>query len=140
MADLKTTVNKASVTAYLKSVDDEQKRKDCREVIALMREITGKRPKMWGASIIGFGSYHYRYRSGREGDWPLTGLSPRKQNLTIYIMPGFSRYASLMKKLGKYKTGKSCLYVKTLDDVDRGTLRQLIARSVADMKKMYDHT
>jgi len=140
MADLKTTVNKASVTAYLKSVDDEQKRKDCREVIALMREITGKRPKMWGSSIIGFGSYHYRYRSGREGDWPLTGLSPRKQNLTIYIMPGFSRYASLMKKLGKYKTGKSCLYVKTLDDVDRGTLRQLIARSVADMKKMYDHT
>jgi nucleoid DNA-binding protein len=140
VAELKTTVTKASVGAFLKSVDDAQKRRDSREVMALMKEITGKQPRMWGSSIIGFGSYHYRYQSGREGDWPVTGLSPRKQNLTIYIMPGFERYAPLMKKLGKYKTGKSCLYVKKLEDVDCNALRELIARSVADMEKMYDCT
>lgn len=140
MSKLKTTVNKASVAAFLQSVDDEQKRKDCREVMALMKEVTGKRALMWGSSIVGFGSYHYHYQTGREGDWPVTGFSPRKQNLTIYIMPGFSRYSSLLKKLGKYKTGKSCLYVKKLDDIDRKLLRQLIVRSVADMKKMYDCT
>ncbi len=140
MAELKTKATKASVAAFLRTVDDERKRNDAREVMALMKDVTGKRPKMWGPSIVGFGSYHYRYGSGREGDWPVTGFSPRKQYLTISIMPGFSRYAPLMKKLGKYKTGKSCLYLKKLDDVDRKVLRRLVARSVTDMKKMYECT
>lgn len=129
-----------SVKSFLDSVEDERKRQDCREVIKLMAAVTGKQPKMWGASIIGFGSYHYKYRSGREGDWPITGLSPRKQNLTIYVMLGFSRYESLMKDLGKCKTGKSCLYVKTLDDIDLTVLASLIERSVADMKSAYECT
>lgn len=140
MAELKTKATKASVATFLRTVDDERKHNDAREVMALMKDVTGKRPKMWGPSIVGFGSYHYRYGSGREGDWPVTGFSPRKQYLTIYIMPGFSRYAPLMKKLGKYKTGKSCLYLKKLDDVDRKVLRRLVARSVTDMKKMYECT
>ena len=140
MAELKTKATKASVAAFLRTVDDEWKRNDAREVMALMKDVTGKRPKMWGPSIVGFGSYHYRYGSGREGDWPVTGFSPRKQYLTIYIMPGFSRYAPLMKKLGKYKTGKSCLYLKKLDDVDRKVPCRLVARSVTDMKKRYECT
>lgn len=140
MADLKTKSTNAGVSAYLNSVDDMDRRRDAREVLALMKEITGKRPKMWGTSIVGFGSYHYEYKSGRSGDWPVTGFSPRKQNLAIYIMPGFSRYSLLMNKLGKYKTGKSCLYLKRLEDVDRKVLRQLIAHSVADMKKSYECT
>lgn len=140
MTELKTKATKASVSAFLKSVDDKQKYKDSLEVMALMKEVTGKRPKLWGTSIVGFGSYHYRYKSGREGDWPVTGFSPRKQNLTIYIMPGFSRYSSLMKRLGKYTTSVSCLYLKRLEDVDRKVLRQLVVRSVADMRKMYECT
>lgn len=140
MAELKTKATKASVAAFLRTMDDERKHNDAREVMALMKDVTGKRPKMWGPSIVGFGSYHYRYGSGREGDWPVTGFSPRKQYLTIYIMPGFSRYAPLMKKLGRYKTGKSCLYLQKLDDVDRKVLRRLVARSVTDMKKMYECT
>jgi len=137
MAELKTKATNASVTAFLDTVEDEQKRKDCREVMKLMSSVTGKKPKMWGASIIGFGSYHYKYRSGREGDWMVTGVSPRKQNLTIYVMLGFSRYESLMNVLGKFKTSKSCLYVKTLDNIDRKVLARLVEKSVADMKKIY---
>lgn len=134
----KTLANKAGVSAFLRAVDDEQRRRDAFELLALMKTITGMRPRMWGPSLVGFGSYHYRYRSGREGDWPITAFSPRKQSLSIYIMPGFSRYAALMAKLGNYKTGKSCLYVKKLDDIDRKLRRRLIARSVADMKKSHE--
>ncbi len=140
MAELKTKPTRASVNAFLDTVEDERKRRDCQDVIKLMASVTNKKPKMWGTSIIGFGSYHYKYKSGREGDWPITGLSPRKQNLTIYVMLGFSRYESLMQKLGKYKTSKSCLYVKYLDDIDRKVLAKLIERSVADMKKVYECT
>lgn len=140
MAELKTKASNASVSAFLQSVDGEQKRRDARDILALMKEVTGKRPRMWGTSIVGFGSYHYKYQSGREGDWPVTGFSPRKQNLAVYIMPGFSRYSSLMNRLGKYKTGKSCLYLRRLGDVDQKVLRQLVTRSVADMKKLYDCT
>ena len=96
----------------------------------MMKKITGKKPKLWDSNIVGFGSYHYKYASGREGDWFLTGFSPRKQALTLYIMPGFGDYGPLMKKLGKYKTGKSCLYIKKLEDVDQKTLKELIAKSV----------
>jgi hypothetical protein len=134
MAELKTKPTTASVAAFLKNIENPDQRDDCRELARLLRQITGKRPKMWGPSIVGYGSYHYRNRSGREGDWFLAGFSPRKQNLTIYVMPGFDRYPTLMKKLGKYKTGKCCLYVKRLSDVDRAVLRQLLVKSVNDME------
>ncbi len=140
MAELKTKASDASVSAFLQSVDGEQKRRDARDILALMKEETGKRPRMWGRSIVGFGSYHYKYQSGREGDWLVTGFSPRKQNLAVYIVPGFSRYFTLMNRLGKYKTGKSCLYLRRLGDVNQKVLRQLVTRSVADMKKLYDCT
>ena len=140
MSTLKTKPSKASVTAFLGALPDADRRRDARRLLALMREETGERAKMWGESIVGFGSYHYNYASGREGDWPLTGFSPRKRNLAIYIMPGFTPYAALMAKLGKFKTGKSCLYLKRLEDVDEDVLRQLLARSVAEMRKRYPKT
>ncbi len=131
MVELKTKQNKASVTGFLRGIEDPQRRKDCRTVLELMKEVTGSGPKMWGDSIVGFGSYHYKYASGREGDWFVTGFSPRKANLTLYIMAGFSRYKELLAKLGKHKTGKSCLYIKSLADVDLAILRQLVEDSVA---------
>ena len=103
-----------------------------------MKEITGEEPKMWGTSIVGFGNFHYRYDSGREGDWFLAGFSPRKQSLTLYIMSGFSEYEELMQQLGKYKTGKSCLYVKRLGDIDEGILKELISQSIAFLNKRYN--
>ena len=129
MAELKTKKNAASVTKFLNSVENEERRRDAKTVAKIMREITGEKPVMWGESIVGFGSYHYRYASGREGDWLATGLSPRKQALTLYIMAGFDGYDELMAKLGKYKTGKSCLYINKLEDVHLPTLKQLIRRS-----------
>lgn len=134
MAELKTKPTTASVAEFLKNIEDSDQRDGCRELARLLREVTGKRPKMWGESIVGYGSYHYRNRSGREGDWFVAGFSPRKQNLTIYVMPGFDRYPALMKKLGKYKTGKCCLFVKRLNDVDRRILRQLLEKAVTDME------
>ena len=130
MAELKTQKTGASVTKFLASIEDEGKRKDSRTLLQMMKKITGAKPKMWGTSMVGFGSYHYKYASGREGDWFLTGFAPRKQNLTLYIMSGFKEYEALLKKLGKYKTGKACLYVKKLEDVDLATLKKLIERSV----------
>ena len=103
----------------------------------MMREATGKRAKMWGTSIVGYGRYDYLYESGRSGTFMVTGFSPRAQNLTIYIMPGFSKFNSLMKNLGKYKTGKSCLYIKKLDDVDNQVLQKLITASVREMRRLY---
>ncbi len=138
MAELKTKPNRKSVTTYIKSIEDYKKRKDCITLMAMMKEITGKRPKMWGESIVGYGKYHYKYKSGREGDWFVTGFAPRKQNISIYIMPGFSKYRTIMKKLGKYKLGVSCLYIKSLEDVDQKLLHQLINKSVKDMEKIYE--
>lgn len=137
MEKLKTIVTKASVTDHLNAIEDEGRRKDCKEVAKMMKAVTGEPARMWGPSIVGFGSYHYKYDSGREGDFLITGFSSRKGSLTLYIMPGFGRYDSLMKKLGKYKTGKSCLYVKSLADIDRDVLVELITESVAYMKKNY---
>jgi hypothetical protein len=135
---IKTQPTKLSVTEFINSVDDEQKRKDAKTLLKLMKDTTGEKPMMWGTSIIGFGSYHYKSdRSRQEGDWPLTGFSPRKQNMTVYIMPGFERYDALMKKLGKHKTGKSCLYFKKLDDIDEGVLRELVSESYQLMKKVH---
>lgn len=130
MTGLKTKPNEASVGMFLNSVENEKKRTDCLEILKLMQEVTGDQPKMWGDSIIGFGEYHYKYTSGREGDWFLVGFSPRKQNLTLYIMSGFDEYDFIMDKLGKYKTGKSCLYINKLEDVDKNTLRELVRLSV----------
>lgn len=134
MAELKTKPTKASVREFLDSVDDEERRKDCYTVAKIMEKATGAKPKMWGPSIIGFGDHRYKYESGREGDWFLTGFSPRKKELTLYIMPGFERYDDLMASLGKYKTGKSCLYIKRLADVDLGVLQTLIESSIKHMK------
>jgi hypothetical protein len=138
MAENKTQATQASVTEFIKSIDDPRRRADVRKVAAMMRRATGKRPRMWGSSIVGYGTYHYRYDSGREGDFMLTGYSPRKQALTVYILAGFSRFAPLMKKLGKYTTGKSCLYIKRLDDIDESVLEQLIAESVKYMRDNYE--
>src|SRR5210317_1474295 len=123
MAEPKTKKNDASVENFLNSVANQTRREDSLSLLGLMRDVTGEEAKMWGSSIVGFGSYHYVYQSGREGDWMLTGFSPRKQNLAIYIMPGFSAYDSLLDKLGKHKTGKSCLYINKLADVDLKVLK-----------------
>ncbi len=135
-SELKTKVNDASVEAFLNSVADEQKRADCFEILKLMRQVTQEPPKMWGASMVGFGSYHYKGAGSREGDWMLTGFSPRKQNLTLYIMSGFDLHEELLKKLGKFKTSVGCLYIKKLDDVDRSVLKELLSESVNAMKKI----
>jgi hypothetical protein len=136
MAELKTQRNRSSVKAFLDGVSDERTRKDAFAVSALMTEITGEQPAMWGKSIVGFGSYHYKYASGQEGDWPLVGFSPRKDSLTLYIIPGFARYTELLGKLGKHKKGVSCLYIKSLDDVQLPTLKTLVRQSVKHMKGM----
>ncbi len=133
-AELKTKKTKASVKEFLDAIPDEARRKDCRVVAKMMKEATGAQPKMWGTSIVGFGTYHYKYASGREGDWPVAGFSPRKQALTLYIMSGFGGRDGLMERLGKYKTGKACLYIKRLSDVDLGVLRNLIQGSVKAME------
>jgi hypothetical protein len=137
MAELKTKVNDGDVAAFIDSVADPERRRDAQAVLAMMEKITRRPARMWGSSIVGFGSYHYRYASGREGDSMITGFSPRKNALTLYIMAGFSSHTALLKKLGKFKTGKSCLYIRRLEDVDQKVLGQLIRASVAHMRKTY---
>jgi len=134
MAELKTQKNNASVIAFLGAVENDQRKKDSFTVMELMKKITKSEPAMWGPSIIGFGSYHYKYASGREGDWFLTGFSPRKQSLTLYIMSGFKKYDEILNRLGKYKTGKSCLYINKLEDIDFDVLKELIQTSVDYLK------
>lgn len=135
MAQPKTQKNEASVEDFLNGVENDKKREDSFAILELMRDITGEEPAMWGTSIVGFGGYRYRYTSGREGEWPLTGFSPRKQNMALYIMSGFENYDTLLSDLGRYKTGKSCLYINKLEDVDIPTLRRLVEESVAHMKE-----
>ena len=137
MSELKTRPTASSVDAFIDAVDEEHKRADCRVVARLMAEITGAEGVMWGSSIVGFGSYHYRYASGREGDFFEAGFSPRKRALTIYVMAGFAEYEDLLARLGKYATGKSCLYVKRLADVDLDVLREMLIRSVAYIRAKY---
>ena len=134
MAELKTKEHDGSVEAFLDGVADERRRADCRAVATLMREVTGEAPKMWGPSIVGFGRYHYRYASGHEGVACLTGFSPRKATLTLYVMPGFDRFDEILGRLGKFKAGKGCLYLKRLTDVDETVLRELITASVAHLR------
>ncbi len=134
MAKLRTTPTKRSVTAFLKGVTDERRKDDSLQLLEIITKITKLEPQMWGSSIVGFGRYHYVYDSGREGECFLVGFSPRKQNLTVYIMSGFSKYQELLGRLGKHTTGKSCLYIKSLDDVHLPTLKQLIRESVRQMR------
>lgn len=133
MAELKTKETKASVSAFLNKIPDAARREDCFAVAEIMRAVTKEEPKMWGPSIVGFGHYHYKGKSGREGEWMLIGFSPRKSDLTLYIMRGFEEYPDLMKRLGKHKTGKSCLYIKRLSDIDTRVLKELVKRSVKAM-------
>ena len=137
MAELKTRTTSASVVAFLKRIDDEARREDCRTLVRVMKRATGARPRMWGPSMVGFGSYHYRYASGHEGDCFLAGFAPRKRELTLYIMPGFDRYKTLLARLGKYRAGKACLYVRRLADVDLVMLEKLVTASVKHVKQVY---
>jgi len=134
MAELKTKENDASVENFLNSVEDVKKREFAFFILELMKKVTKAEPKMWGDSIIGFGNYHYKYKSGREGDWFLSGFSPRKQSMTLYIMSGFNGFDELLKNLGKHKTSKGCLYVKKEEDIDLKVLKQLITQSVKFLK------
>ena len=137
MATLKTQPTDQDVETFLSAIDDEERRADCRTVLAIMRDATGEPPRMWGKAMVGFGSYHYRYATGREGDCFLTGFSPRKRDLTLYIMAGFSHYDDLLAALGTHKTGKSCLYVKRLSDLDLEVLKELVTSSVKHMRTVY---
>ncbi len=138
MAELKTKRTRSSVAAFIESVQNKRRREDAFVLLDVFRQLTGFEPALWGDSIIGFGEYHYESdRSQQKGDWPLTGFSPRKRNLTIYIMPGFSNYQDLLGQLGKHKTSVSCIYINKLDDIDLNILKQIVSQSVDDMKSWY---
>jgi hypothetical protein len=138
MAELKTQKNDASVEGFVNSIDDDSKRLDSLKLLEIFDECTGEKPAMWGKSMVGYGSYHYKSeRSSQEGDWMMTGFSPRKQNLTIYIIPGFSKYQNELAKLGKHKTSVSCLYIKRLSDINLEILKKIISDSFVTMKKSY---
>ncbi len=137
MATLKTRPTDASVDDFLAAVAHEKRRRDSLVVLDMMQRITRLDPVMWGANIVGFGKYHYKYESGREGDWFITGFSPRKQALTVYIMPGFDQYDDLMSRLGKYKTGVSCLYINKLEDIDLKVLEELTRHAFDRMRRKY---
>jgi Domain of unknown function (DU1801) len=140
MAKNKTTETEHSVTDFMNSVTDEKKRMDSFQIIEMINSLTSLVPKMWGPSIVGFGSYHYKYESGHEGDAPLIGLSPRKNAITIYLAPNFINKAELLKLLGKHTTGKGCLYINNLEDVDIEVLKEMIAASLDHMKQHYQAT
>ncbi len=133
MTELKTTLSDKDPLDFLNTISDEKKRRDALTILRLMEEVTGYPAQIWGDNIVGFGKYRYRYASGHTGEWPLVAFSPRKQNLTLYIMAGFEQYESLMTRLGKHKTGKSCLYINKIEDIDLNVLRELVRASVAHM-------
>ena len=136
--ELKTKQTDADVHAFLDAVPNERRRQDGFAMLKLMEEVTGEEAKMWGPTIVGFGQYHYRYATGHEGDMALTGFSPRKQNLAIYITSGFDQFDDLLARLGKHKFGKSCLYVNKLADIDEAVLRELVRRSVEHTQALYN--
>ena len=127
----------SDVTAFINGIQHDARRDDCRRLLDLMRDVTGEEPQLWGGSMIGFGSYHYRYASGREGDYFKVGFAPRKSNLTVYLMSGVAGYEDLLAKLGPHTTGKSCVYLKRLDDIDTRVLTALIERSVAHVDQVW---
>jgi len=134
MAELKTKANDESVDNFLNRIENQKKREDSILVCKIMQEITGEKPKMWGTSIVGFGTYHYKYKSGREGDWFICGFSPRKQSLTLYIMGGLKKLKDLTEKLGKFKTGKGCFYINKIEDVNIDVLKKIIHDSMMQLK------
>ena len=136
MAQPKTRPTTESVEKFVNRIPDEQRRMDCFRVLEIMKAVTKVEPAMWGTSIVGFGRHQYKYESGTKGEWFLVGFSPRKQDLTLYLMSGLERYKDLLTKLGKHKTGRACLYIKKLDDVDLPTLKTLIKQTVADIYAM----
>lgn len=138
MSDLKTRPQEASVADYIASIEDPGRQREARQLVALMSEATGEPPVMWGNAIVGFGSYHYRYASGREGDWMLTGFSPRKAKLSIYLVDGVERHADELAKMGPYTNGVSCLYVKNLDGVDEEVLSDVVRASVQHVRETLD--
>ena len=140
MAENKTKPTKSSVTAFLNKIQDKQLRDDCFAILDMMRKVSNSEPVMWGSAIIGFGTYHYVYESGREGDMILIGFSPRKQNISIYLMGGLSAVEDELSKLGKYKTGKGCLYIKTLSDVNAGVLKKVFAKAFKKAQRKNAHT
>ena len=133
MSDNKTTVTDVAVDEYLSQVEPERRRVDAERLDQIFREASGFAPRMWGPSIVGYGRYHYRYESGREGDFLATGFAPRKANLVIYIMPGYTDFSAILARLGKHKIGKSCLYINKLDDIDLDVLKELIAAGIEDL-------
>ncbi len=135
MAEPKTKPTTESVELFLNRIADDQRRKDCFRLVAIMQAATKTEPQMWGTSIVGFGRHRYKYESGTKGEWPLIGFSPRKNDLTLYLMSGFLRHAESLKKLGKHKTGKGCLYLKKLADVDESTLKTIIKQTIADIRQ-----
>ena len=136
LAVLKTKENNASVDDFLQAIGDESKRKDAAEILSMMNKATGEKPKMWGTSIIGYGNYIYESpKTGRSGEWFMMGFSPRKQNITLYLMPGIGYYKELVEQLGKYKTGGSCLYINRLSDVNAKVLKQLLSAAYKNMKQ-----
>jgi len=137
MSELKTRPTDRKVSQFIDAVEPDQKRQDCWTIVEMMRTVTGAEPVLWGSSIVGFGTYTYVNTTKKPADWPITGFSPRKANLTLYVMPGFSNYESLMAGLGKHSMGKSCLYIKKLADIDFDVLEEIIRRSVRDMKAAY---
>ena len=137
MSDLKTKRNNANVDAFISAVENETRRRDSYQILEIMKKVTKKSPEMWGDNIVGFGTYHYQYESGQECNWFTTGFSPRKQNVTLYIMPGFSQLEGLLNKLGKHKLGKSCLYINKLSDVNIKVLEQIIKKSVVQLCKQH---
>jgi Domain of unknown function (DU1801) len=138
MAENKTRVTGESVSSYISTIEDAPRRKDCKALTKLMSEATNQQPRMWGKSIVGFGSYHYKYASGREGDSCLTGFSSRKNDITIYLVARFPKQAELLSKLGKYKQGKGCLYIRKLGDVDLDVLTQIVVGAYEERKRIYD--
>lgn len=133
-AEQKTKETSASVTEFLYEIENEQKRNDCFEIVQLMQQVTQHEPKMWGPSIVGFGSYHYKYASGHEGDSPLMGFSPRKQSITLYITTDYERFSGLLERLGKHSTSKAYLYIKRLSEVDRAVLKELMVEGLKTTK------
>lgn len=137
MAELKTKPNQGDVEAFLESIENEQRKADCLKLLEVMKSVTKEEPVMWGGSIVGFGQYHYVYASGREGDWFRVGFSPRKQNLSIHIMPGLDSHEDLLAELGKFNTGRGCLYVKKLDDIHLPSLKKIIRAALKELKTLY---
>ena len=138
-SDVKTKPRKISVTKFVNDIKDPQRKKESKEMLKIMKEVTDEKPVIWGKNIVGYGTYHYKYKSGREGDWMRTGFSPGKANFTVYIMPGYNikEHKELLKKIGPHKLGVSCLYIKNLDDIHKPTLKKLIKNGLKEMKKRY---